>query len=119
MKIPLNMGQNGNQSGKAAQAKVLAQDIKGAKKGNWNSKNNLTRTFTPLLTSLAEKRASDVSEVNDYIEAGKKGLFKATRKYKDTIGPERFQIFALDFIEKSMDSANGSSGGFFAKLFGG
>lgn len=117
MKIALNMGGNGPQSGKVAQAKILERDILAAKKGDWNAKNNLVRTFTPLLTSLAEKRAKDMHGVNEYIEAGKEGLFKAAGKYKPTEGAERFPIFVVDFIEEAMDR-QGKGGGFWARLFG-
>ncbi|OGV66536.1 MAG: hypothetical protein A2283_07345 [Lentisphaerae bacterium RIFOXYA12_FULL_48_11] len=117
MKIPLNMGNNGGQSSKAAQIKTLERDILATRKGDWNAKNNLVRTFLPLLTSLAEKRTSDVGHKNKLIEAGKEGLFIAARKYKENMGANKFQVFALDFIESSMDSS-GKSVGFFARLFG-
>lgn len=117
MKIPLKLGQNGTESTKAAQAKVLERDIMAAKKGDWEAKNQLVRTFTPLITSLAEKRSNDTAEVNKYIEAGKNGLFTAITKYKQNVGPDRFHIFALDFIEASMDRMD-KKGGFFSRLFG-
>lgn len=117
MKIPLNMGNNGGQSTKAAQIKTLERDILASKKGDWNAKNNLVRTFMPLLNSLAEKRTSDTGQKNKLIEAGKEGLFNAAGRYKENMGADKFQVFALDFIESSMDSS-GKSGGFFARLFG-
>jgi len=116
MKIPLNLN-NGTQSTKAAQAHVLERDILAAKKGDWDAKNNLVRTFTPLITTLAEKRSSDISEINKYIEAGKNGLFAAAKKYKKSIGPAGFHISAADFIEASMDRP-GKEGGLFSRLFG-
>ena len=117
MKIPLNMNQDGPQSRKAAQAKMLERDIAMTKKGDWNAKNSLMKTFIPLLQSLAEKRTDDIRDINEYIEAGKNGLLKAAKKYKPTLGADKFQIFALDFIENAMDNMN-SKGGFFSKLFG-
>jgi DNA-directed RNA polymerase specialized sigma subunit len=116
MKIPLNLGQNASQSSSQAHAKILERDILAAQKGDWNAKNNIVRTFTPLLTSLASKRSSDVEKINDYIEAGKKGLFDAAKKYKQGTA-DRFNIFALNFIEKEMDAVD-HGGGFFARLFG-
>jgi DNA-directed RNA polymerase specialized sigma subunit len=116
MKIPLNLGQNASQSTSQAHAKVLERDILAAQKGDWNAKNNLMRTFAPLLTALASKRSSDVAKINDYIEAGKKGLFDAAKKYKQGTA-DRFNLFALEFIEKEMDGVD-HGGGFFAKLFG-
>ncbi len=117
MKIALNMGGAGNVSGKEAQAKVLERDILAAKKGDWNAKNNLVRTFIPLLTSLAEKRTKDMHAINDYIEAGKEGLFKAVKKYKPAVGAEKFHIFVVDFIQEAMERHE-KGGGFWARLFG-
>lgn len=118
MKIPLNMGNNdGRQTGKSAQLKTLERDILATKKGDWNAKNNLIRTFMPLLASLAEKRSSDNAQKNKLMDAGKDGLFAAARKYKENMGPERFQVFALDFIEEHMENS-GKNVGFFARLFG-
>jgi DNA-directed RNA polymerase specialized sigma subunit len=100
MKISLNMN-NGSQSTKEAQAKILERDVMAARKGDWNAKNNLVRTFMPLLRSLAEKRSGSTADANRLIEAGKGGLFLASRKHSP--GDERFQIFAVEFIEKAMD----------------
>ena len=116
MKIALNLGQDGQQSSKAAADRVLERDIQAAKKGDWNAKHNLVRTFTPLLTSLAEKRSQDTAKMNQYIEAGKQGLFEAALKYKPVVGPDKFRIFALDFIEASMNRVD-KGGGFWARLF--
>ena len=118
MKIALNMGtSSGSQSSKVAQAKTLERDIVAAKKGDWNAKNNLIRTFMPLLTSLAEKRSKDTRAINDYLEAGKEGIFKAVKKYTPSEGSERFHIFVVEFIEEAMDR-HGKGGGFWARLFG-
>ena len=116
MKIALNMGNNGTQSTKAAQAKVLERDIAAAKKGDWNAKNNLVRTFTPLLTSLAERRAKDTHTINECMEAGKQGVFKAAKKYDLTEGAEKFHIFAVGFIEEAMERRN-KGGGFWSRFF--
>ena len=117
MKIPLNLGNNGPQSSKAAQFKMLERDILATKKGDWNAKNNLIRSFMPLLTSLAEKRSQDTAKKNKLIDAGKEGLFSAAKKYREGIGADKFQIFALDFIEARMDNID-KKVGFFARLFG-
>ena len=116
MKIPLNLGHNGNQTTSQAQAKVLERDILAAKQGDWNAKSNLVRTFTPLLTTLATKRATDINKINDYIEAGKNGVFTAAKKFKPGTA-DKFNLFVLDFIEKEMAGVD-KGGGFFAKLFG-
>ena len=117
MKIPLSYSNNETLSAKSAQAKVLIRDVVAAKQGDWKAKNHLAQTFMPLITSLAQKRSNDKSEINRYIEAGKDGLFKAVKKYKDN-KPEGFQLFALNFIEESMNKAIKGKG-FFSKLFGG
>ena len=117
MKIALNMGNEGVTSTKAAQAKVLEKDIEAAKKGDWTAKNNLIRTFTPLLASLAEKRTKDIAKMNDYIDAGKEGLLKATKKFNPSHGGDKFHIFVVGYIESAMDKHE-KGGGFFARLFG-
>jgi DNA-directed RNA polymerase sigma subunit (sigma70/sigma32) len=122
MKIALNMGGDANDP-KAAQ-KVLERDILAAKDGDWNAKGNLARVFMPLLTSLAEKRTKDPARLNRCVEAGKQGLFHAARKYKSSMGPDHFRVFALDFIEQSMDRAvkaeetGPGQGGLLSRLFG-
>lgn len=119
MKIALHLGQTEAPS-RETSLKALERDILSAQHGDWNAKNNLARTFLPLLTSLAEKRASERAQINALIDAGKQGLFVAAAKYKASTGPGHFQVFALDFIEKSMDSAlsgGGGIGGLFRKLF--
>ncbi len=121
MKISLNMGSmspQGPNAKRASQARILEADILGAKRGDWNSKNNLTREFTSLIQSLAEKRATEVAEINHYIDAGKAGLIAAAKKYKPSIGPQGFQIFALDFIEARMERAAKGGGSWFSRLFG-
>lgn len=117
MKIGIDIAGNDAESAKAAEKRAFEKMITGAAKGDWEAKNQLVLTFQPLLNSLAEKRTSDVPTLNKYLEAGKEGLMKAARKYTPSVGPDRFRIFALDFIEAAMDSAAGG-GGFFARLFG-
>lgn len=118
MKIALNMGNaGGNQSARVTQAKVTERDILGAKKGDWNAKNSLVRTFLPLIASLAEKRSKDPHSLNDYVEAGKDGLFRAARKYTPGEGIEKFDIFVVDFIDEAMNRHD-KGGGFWSRLFG-
>ena len=118
MKIGLNMsGSADPNASKAAEGRAFEHVILNAKKGDWEAKDILQKKFTPLITSLAEKRAKDQATINKLIESGKLGLLEAANRYKPSIGPDKFRIFALDFIEAEMDSA-GRSGGFFARLFG-
>jgi len=116
MKIPLNLGQNGTQSTAAAQAKVVERDVLAAKAGDWNASNNLARLFAPLLQSLARKRASDPVTINELIDAGKLGINTAAKKYRSSIGADRFQVFALTFIERAMDD-HLKGGNWFTRLF--
>jgi len=115
MKIPLQTNSEEGQTAAAARTKALQHDLLASKKGDWEARNSVIRTFTPLLTSMAEKRSSDTREVGLLVDAGKAGLEKAIKKYKPNMGADMFQLFALKFVEKQMDSP---SGGFFSRLFG-
>lgn len=117
MKIPLSMVQNEQVSAKQVQARALERDLLAAQKGDWNARNNLVKSFLPLITSLVEKRVTDVGQRNTLLEAGKEGLFKAAKKYRPG-NPEQFHIDVVSFIEDSLDRAL-KPRGFFARLFGG
>jgi len=117
MSLSLNSGSHTGQTADAARAKTLEKDLQAAKRGDWKAKHRIESTFTQILTDLAKKRASSNAEINTLIEAGKQGISIAIKKYKSSTGADRFQIFALRFIENKMDNPN--SGGFFSKLFGG
>jgi DNA-directed RNA polymerase specialized sigma subunit len=113
------MGQRGVLTG-SEQLQELQQTILAAKRGDWSANNDLVRRFTPLLKSLAEKRASNnAADLNKFIEAGKKGLASAAKKYRKGMRPEKFQVFALDFIERHMDRASKGGGGLLSRMFGG
>ena len=124
MKIPVSIN-NGMQSSRAAQSRILQRDLLAFKKGDWSARNRLTRTFAPLITLRAEKRSSDSSRINQLMEAGREGLLMAARKYRKNMGADRFHIFAVQFIERSMDRTartwteekNGRPSGFFSRLF--
>ena len=116
MKIPLKLSDHDLHAGPSAETRELGRHIKGVKKNDWNSKAGLHKTFIPLLTKMAQKRASEQAQINDLIEKGKEGLNKAAKKFDLSTGADKFRIFAVDFIENAMD---GKGGGFFAKLFGG
>lgn len=117
LKIPLNLNQDAGESGRAAREQSLENDILAAKSGDWTARNSLSRRFMPLLTALAQKRASDTVRVNVYIEAGEQGLFVAAKKYRRHMGGHKFRIFALDFIEAKMDQVDRKPG-FISRLFG-
>ncbi len=115
MKIPLHLPGDGPAEGNR-QDRAMEMDILECKKGDWEAKARLIREFMPLLTTLAKKRGTDTATINRLVEAGKDGLVLAARKYR--VGsPQKFQIFAVPFIEKAMEHAL-SGGGFFARLLG-
>ena len=117
MKIGLHLGDDMQKPSKRGPKSVPEKIILATKNGDWTAKNQLTSAFSPLITSLAEKRATDSSETNTYIEAGNRGLIAAAKKYKSSIGADKFQVFALDFIDAHMNRLS-SGGGFFSRLFG-
>jgi hypothetical protein len=116
MKISLNIGQDSNLSGAGAQDRVLEREILGSKRGDWTAKQSLTKTFLPLIISLANKRSEDRAKINEYVEAGKTAVIKASKKHKASDGPHKFRILAADFIETALDSVD--KGSFLSRLFG-
>jgi len=94
----------------------LEKDIKAAKKGDWEARHRIERNLMPLLKNLAEKRTQDTAGFNQMIEAGKAGIATAIRKVGNDISGDRFQIFALPFIEESMDKSRKPS--LLRRLFG-
>ncbi len=116
MKIPLT-GSSTVQasSGPAARSKALEKDIKAAKRGDWEARHRIERALQPLLNSLAQKRSKENAELNRLLEAGKAGIAIAIRKVGQDITGDRFQIFALPFIEAQMDKSRKQ--GWFARLF--
>jgi len=93
----------------------LAHDLIAAKRGDWNAKNSLCRTFLPLMTSLIQKRTTETAKQNAMMERAKDGLLKAVKKFHMDQGADKFQIFALNYIETSLDA--NPKVGFFARLF--
>ncbi len=117
MKIGLNSSNNADSTtGPAARAKSLEKDIAAAKRGDWEARHRVEKAVAPLLNSLACKRSQDNTEINRLLECGKQGIAVAIRKFKSGTRGDRFQIFALPYIEGKMDKT--SHGGFFSRLFG-
>ncbi|MFU8780400.1 MAG: hypothetical protein ACNA71_05165 [Kiritimatiellia bacterium] len=116
MKIPLSGNQTEVTSGPAARSKALEKDIRAAKKGDWEARHRVERSLMPLLKKLAERRSGDVAGFNAMIEAGKAGIADALRKVGNDISGDRFQIFALPFIEQRMDKSH--KPGLLKRLFG-
>jgi hypothetical protein len=116
MKIGLNLGQETDLTGPAAQDRALERDILAAKKGDWAARQNLLRTFGPLIEALAAKRTTDHDRRAAYIKAGRDSITKVVRRHKPTAGPHHFRIAVADCIESSMDRLD--KGSFLARLFG-
>lgn len=116
MKIALNIGQD-NTSGPSAKTTVSEAEILTAQGGDWVAKNQLAKKFLPLIMSLARKRSDKQADINAYVEAGQAGLFQAAKKYRKSVGPEKFPLFCLDYIQSAMDRLDNNGGGFWAKLF--
>ena len=118
MRIPLNNG-NGETplSGPEARIRALGKDIAAARRGDWEARRRVERSLMPLLVTLAKKRASETAEVNKLIDAGKEGIAAAIRKFTAGTPADRFQIFALPYIEERMDHPGRRS--FLSRLFGG
>ncbi len=117
MKISLNLNSETPASAKAAQARTLEQSILLTRKGDWNARKGLVSQFHPLILSLAHKRTSDPETVNMLVEAGSTGLLVAVRKYRKSVGPDHFRVFALRYIEARMDRAVRGPG-LLARMFG-
>lgn len=119
MKIPLHAMHGDSRAALHRETRFTEGEIQACKRGDWEAKHRMATLFMPLIVSLAKKRAADgdVAKLNLLTEAGKKGLFAAARKYKPAIGADKFQVFALDFIEAAMDRA-ASGGSWLSRLFG-
>ncbi len=117
MKIPLSGNDKDTATtGVTARAKALEKDIRAAKKGDWEARHRVERNLMPLLKKLAERRSSDTPGFNRMIESGKSGIVTALRKVPADIPGDRFQIFALPYIEEAMDKPNKQS--LWQRLFG-
>lgn len=116
MKIALNGHRRDEaQSGPAAKIKAIEKDLLAAKRGDWESKHRVERAMMPLLTNLAKKRSTENADINRLIERGKEGIAIAIRKFKTGTHGDRFEMFALPFVEARMDKPAHS--GFFSRLF--
>lgn len=116
MKIALNMGGGVDMTSGTAQDKALERDILGAKSGDWTAKQNLAKTFQPLIASLAQKRTADAQKSQELSKAARDALVRIARKYRPVDGPHKFRILAAEAMQEAMDHAVRPS--FFARLFG-
>jgi len=113
MKIPLNL--NLDPKERAEPGKYSEADIEACKRGDWEAKARIMNAFMPLISMLARKKGKDTSQINAMIEAGKSGILDAVREYKPSGDAKKFQVFALEFIERRM---LGKKPGFWSSLFG-
>jgi DNA-directed RNA polymerase specialized sigma subunit len=118
MKIPLH-GMSRHNDGQQ-ENKISEGEIQACKMGDWEAKHRMVRAFTPLMTNLARKRAPEgkPEKINILLEAGKAGLMRACKKYSPEVGSGKFQIFALNYIEESMDSIGTGLFSRIKRLFG-
>ena len=114
MKIPLT-SQHEGETPAGQKLRKLANDLAAARRSDWGARDRVVHHFTPLIRSLADKRTQDPREIQRLVEAGKAGLVTAIGRFDPAAGTERFQLFALDYIEKRMDRPAGA-GGFFSRL---
>ena len=116
MKISLNLNEHAHDGSSELKGDTLERLLLAAKKGDAQARDHLVQSYMPLLQSLAKKLGPcEQAELNQRIIRAKNGLLKAISKYKKSIGPDHFRLFALDYIDKALYT---SSGGFLSKLFG-
>ena len=116
MKISLNIRSGSYVHDPSKDGKASERDIAACRDGDWEARDRLLQIFHPLLISLAKQRSHDPAMVANLVEAGRAGLLAAVKKYRPTGDSDKFQIFALDFIEKNMDEFNRPKS-FWARLF--
>ena len=115
MKIALNLKQGDQYNQEQDREQTIERDVMSVKKSDWEAKTRLVQLFMPLLMSMAKKRVHEVAAINRYVEAGKEGLMAGVRHYKPGTG-QKFEVFALSYIETAMDRVGRP--GFFSRLFG-
>lgn len=120
MKIALNMGDDNKPQADSRELRKLGGLITAFQDGAWDAEEKIVREMKPYLETLARKRAhGDEDKFPALYEASAKGLIKAAKKFDTSQPIKSFKVFALDYIDKSMDSAGSSSkGGFLGRLFG-
>ena len=112
MKIPLSQNELAELS-TTGEMEAFKQAIEGSRLGDWESKHKLDRFFTPLIQFLAGRRAGNNAVLlNDLTERARGGLHRAAKQFPRHTPARRFWIFALDYIETSMDRPGGRLWGF-------
>jgi len=117
MRIPLSGNDKDTATtGVAARNRALEKDIQAAKRGDWEARHRVERSLMPLLKNLAKKRSDNTGTFNQLIDCGKAGIANALRKVPANTPGDRFQIFALPYIEEAMDKSQKKS--IWKRLFG-
>lgn len=115
MKIPLTPSSQEGDTPAAHKLRKLANDLAAARRSDWSARDRVVHHFTPLICSLADRRTQDPQARQRLIEAGKAGLVTAIGRFNPATGAERFQLFALEFIEHRMDNPD-KRGGLLSRL---
>jgi DNA-directed RNA polymerase specialized sigma subunit len=117
MNIPVKLHGSVDPSGRQCELESLGNCILNCQTGDLREHMRLARIFRPLIRTLAEKRAGgpdNVKEINRLCALGREGLYEAILEYTPKVGISRFRVFALDYIERAMDS---KPKGFWQNLF--
>ena len=104
-------------SGSPAKATASEAEILAAQKGDWVAKKKKKKKFSPLIQSLAAKRSDDPAVVAALVEAGQAGLHQAAKKYRKSVGADKFSVFSLPYIQKAMDRLDKNRQNFLSRLF--
>ena len=113
MRVNLNWKEIGmsaevGRSGRQGISKALVASAAG---GDFQSCEELVRCFMPVLQDLSKRRTNGVQQRNVLIDAGKRGLLQAARRYQARGAAKKdFKLFALPYIEKGMNVAEGKAG---------
>lgn len=117
MNAPLKLHGSVDPSGRNAELEFLERCLAKCQAGDLREHMQLARKFRPLIRTLAEKRAGgpeNVKEINRLASLGREGLYEAVLEYNPKVGIGHFRLFALDYIERAMDS---KPKGFWQRLF--
>ena len=117
MNASLKLHASVDPGGRIADLDMLERCLAKCQAGDLREHMQLARKFRPLIRTLAEKRAGgpeNVKEINRLCSLGREGLYEAVIEYNSNVGIAHFRLFALDYIERAMDS---KPKGFWQRLF--
>ena len=117
MNAPIKLHGSVDPSGRNFELEMLERCLSRCQTGDLREHMQLARKFRPLIRTLAEKRVGDpgnIKEINRLCALGREGLYEAVLEYTPKVGIAHFRLFALDFIERAMDT---KPRGFWQRLF--